>query len=577
MEKLDVVYGRVSTEDQTSNTSLGDQEQKCIEYLTRLGLTNIVVYKEDYSGFEFSRPELNKILDLMRQGKVRSFTSLRVDRISRKVGVLERLREQFFIPLEIKVHTLDLFEWNWSTAHVAMQDQLCALGAYWGKILVEVLANGRKKSVMNGNVLTAGHAVLGLEEVPEENAKGKRTGSHIEFSEIESPIVLKIFYSYVKDDMSITKIAKMLNETGTPTYTQLRDFNSFEWYQKKQSKTGHKWRNATVRQVLRETAYDGRWYYGKSKVQVTFLDNGDKVKKRVKNTENLIEVKIPALIPHDIWLEAQKKLDENREKRGKEPRYKYLFSKRIRCKCGMAMTAYPRYAGKYLYYRCPLHKEDKSCDIKNLNSKLVDNVAWNWFYGIASNKGELKRRILRYQDEYDKALAEIREKMDFINKSLEKKNTTHEAMLKSLFQLPELARGKTLAMIGTAEEEIKELQAEKEELFKKLDDMEIVLDLLGAYLGVFGDPETVLGDNFNPEILEEDTPDTFEKRLQYVKDFDIKVVVLSKEEIKVSCRIGSEVLSLLNVTSYDSIQKGQKFYLDFSDILRLDLKQFQAA
>lgn len=75
MSQIDIIYCRVSTDEQTSNTSLPEQEQSCKEYLTRLGYTNFHIVKEDYSGFSFAsdRPELSKVLELIKSGKVRSF------------------------------------------------------------------------------------------------------------------------------------------------------------------------------------------------------------------------------------------------------------------------------------------------------------------------------------------------------------------------------------------------------------------------------------------------------------------------------------------------------------------------
>jgi len=212
MNKLDIIYCRVSTDEQVSNTSLGQQEETCRAYIERVFDTpNILVLKEDYSGFERIRPELSKIIDLIRQGKVRSFTALRVDRICRKTGILEELRDRYFKPLGIEVHTLDLMRWQWTAAHESLQDNLCLMGSFWGKILVEVLQSGRKRHIQNGNVMTANHSPFGLKEVVEYDARGKRTGAQFEFDELESAIVLGIFNLFVKDNFTLFRIADKLS------------------------------------------------------------------------------------------------------------------------------------------------------------------------------------------------------------------------------------------------------------------------------------------------------------------------------------------------------------------------------
>lgn len=571
----DIVYCRVSTDDQVSNTSLPDQEAKCRDYLERLGLDNVLVFKDDYSGFELNRPELKRVIDLMKQGKVRSFIALRVDRICRRTGILDELRERYFMPLGIQVYTLDLGEWQWTPAHIIIQNQLCIMGEYWGRILVEVLQNGRKKHVLNGNVITAGHAPLGLKEVVDYDTRGKRTGAHFEFNEGETPIIFRIFGDFVDNGLSLAGLANKLNSDKVPTYTQLREFTPFKEKQTERSKSEHKWRPGTIRQILRNTVYDGRWYFGKTRTITKILDNGDKLKTKVRTDQNLIEVKLPvALIPHEVWQAAQDKLDRNREeKRGRQPKHEYLLSKRIACECGYKMTAQAKDGGRYLYYRCPSVNKDlaNGCVIGYVRADLVDALAWHWLYKLLKDKDELRTRIDNYQDEVDKVIASTQEKLMYLDNSLKKKHATHEAMLSSLFKLPELAQAKTLTMITQVEEEIKEQNSERSEIMASLDEIEKVVDIIGAYLGVFGEPEKVLGDSYNPEILTGDEPDTYEKKLRYISDFDLRVTILSSEKMRVSCRIGSEILSLLDVTSLDSVQKAQGFYLSFSDVLSIDL------
>lgn len=590
---FDVVYCRVSTDEQTGNTSLPDQETRCRDYLERLGLDNVLVFKEDFSGFEQSRPELNKILDLMRQGKVRSFIALRVDRICRKIGILEALREQYFKPLGIEVHTLDLMRWQWTAAHESIQDNLCLMGSFWGKILVEILWNGKRRHILDGNPMTAGKPPLGLKEVIEFDSRGKRIGAHFEFDPVESAIVLRIFSEYIDNGLSLVGLADKLNTDKVPTYTELRDLQPLAQYQKKISRSGNKWRTSTIRQILRETAYDGRWYWGKTKsVKVMGNDglpvigaNGKvKTKKLQANKDKLILVEVEPLIPHDMWQAVQKKLDRNREeKRGRQPKYEYLLSKRIRCgECSYAMTVQAVKDGRYLYYHClSVNKKlygEQSCTAGYVPAKLVDGIAWGWLYKLLKDKDELRTRIKNYQDEVDKIIFATQDRLKHVDKSLEKKHAIQSAMLNNLFKLPEIAQAKTLTMINQIEEEIKEYNQEREEIMEVVDEAEQTLDTVGAYLGIFGEPGEVLGDDFNSKVLEEDLPDTYEEKLKYIEDFDLRVTILSDNRMRVSCKIGSEVLSLLGFTSLGNEQKSQKFLISFADVLRLDfgtLAQFQ--
>lgn len=585
----DILYSRVSTDDQVSNTSLPDQEAKCRDYLERLGLDNVLVFKEDYSGFEFNRPELSKILDLMRQGKVRSFTALRVDRICRSTSVLERLREQYFKPLNIEVHTLDLMQWQWSAAHESIQDNLCLMGSFWGKILVEVLQNGRKRHVLNGNPMTAGKPPLGLKEVVEFDAKGKRIGAHFEFDEFESAIVVRIFADIIDNNLSLAGLADKLNAEKIPTYTELRGLTPFEWYQKSKSKSGHKWRPGTIRQILRNTVYDGRWYFGKTKsVKVrgddglpVIRDNGKVKTKTLQIKDNLILVEIEPLIPHDVWQAAQDKLDKNREeKRGRQPKHEYLLAKRIRCECGYAMTVQAMRNGRYRYYHClSVNKNfyNAKCGMGFINAKLVDAIAWGWLYKLLSDKNEIRDRIEQYADEKEKTLAPVYERLAFIAKSLEKKQATHSAMLNSLFKLPEMAQAKTLTLITQAEEEIKETQQEQTELESSIEEEKKALAEIKKHLAVLHRIKNFERMNNMPETFPDEEPSTYDEKLKYVNDFDLRVVILSDKKMHVTCKVGSEVLNIdgnCMLSSYLTSNNRKGFCLSFSDVLTLDYTSF---
>jgi len=240
--------------------------------------------------------------------------------------------------------------------------------------------------------------------------------------------------------------------------------------------------------------------------------------------------------------------------------------------------------GKYLYYRCASISNrflNTDCKIGYVRARLVDAIAWAWLYKLLSDKNELKSRIKNYMEEIEKIITPLREQLSYLSSSLEKKHATHLAMVENLFKLPELAQAKTLTLINQIEEEIKEQTNETKTIRQEIKKHAATLMLIKAYTSPMGEEwakNQGITPNLFPEMahidrLKSDEPLTFEDKLKYVEDFDLKATIKHNEGdifIHLTCRIGSDVLPLLNVSSLNHIQNRQKFFLSFSDLLCLN-------
>ena len=126
MSKIDVIYCRVSTDEQSKDDkySLDLQTDRCLDLLSRLNSDNEPkIFHEDYSGYEESRPELDKVKELINAGQVQRLLFLQVDRLSRKASHIDNLRDNYFIPHDIEVYSTDLNKWEWTPHQIYMQQQ----------------------------------------------------------------------------------------------------------------------------------------------------------------------------------------------------------------------------------------------------------------------------------------------------------------------------------------------------------------------------------------------------------------------------------------------------------------------
>src|SRR5688572_1969916 len=64
------IYARVSTDDQAANYSLPTQVEACQLYAVEKGFEIVAEFREDYTGSELDRPELNDLRELAGQGAI---------------------------------------------------------------------------------------------------------------------------------------------------------------------------------------------------------------------------------------------------------------------------------------------------------------------------------------------------------------------------------------------------------------------------------------------------------------------------------------------------------------------------
>ena len=131
-------------------------------------------------------------------------------------------------------------------------------------------------------------------------------------------MVIRIFNQYVHENIGIPTITRRLIDDGVPT-----------------GKPGGKtWYESHVHRILRNEAYKGIWWYGKSR-QISTEDG----RKRFEQPEDQwIPIPVPPLVDEETWdrTQAIKKQRMSRSKRN--TRVFYMLQHLVRCSgCGMLL------------------------------------------------------------------------------------------------------------------------------------------------------------------------------------------------------------------------------------------------
>ena len=114
--KITALYCRLSQEDELKGDSNSIQNQRAIleKYAKDNGFENIEVFVDDgYSGVSFNRPDFQRLLEMMEQGKVATLITKDLSRLGRNY-------------IEVGQYTEMLFP-RWEVRYIAINDNFDSL------------------------------------------------------------------------------------------------------------------------------------------------------------------------------------------------------------------------------------------------------------------------------------------------------------------------------------------------------------------------------------------------------------------------------------------------------------------
>ncbi|MCL2106084.1 MAG: recombinase family protein [Oscillospiraceae bacterium] len=263
------IYVRVSTEEQAQEGfSIRGQEQKLKDYALIKDWTIYKIYADEgISGKNITeRPAVNELILDIKAGHVKNVLVFKIDRLTRSTADL--------------LYLVDLFNQHDCAFNSLMEsiDTQTASGRMFLKIIgifaefereniIERVKLGNERKVKEGYTLGGRRVSYGY-----DRPKGQEIQT---INEAEAFIVRDIFEMYVRQGMSITAIARVLNLRGIPT------------------KEASTWTNSQVKDILTNPSYIG------------------KVRYHVKKAGYIGEGLHEPIIPAELFEEAQKLIAKN--------------------------------------------------------------------------------------------------------------------------------------------------------------------------------------------------------------------------------------------------------------------------
>jgi site-specific DNA recombinase len=401
--KRAVLYARVSTNEQTDNTSLDGQITKAKAHATRRGYRVADEIREVHSGADPDRPGLHRIRDLARSGSIDVVVFYAFDRFMRdetEAVIVEAELAKAGVTLEF----MDLPDQT-NEAYRIAKSLYRTFADIERRKITKRLEGGKQDTVSTGNVTTAGRAPFGYCEV---ESNGQRV---FEILEDEAAVVRDMFAWYVIGDgsdgpMSIRGIAMKLTAMQIPTYTDRREIDGMGAIAKRRNGYG-KWTPGTVSGMLANETYAGTWHYGKRNIAVS----------------------VPAIIDADTWQAAQERKSHNQRFSKRNTKYDYLLLHRLRCgHCGNKLTHYTTKGNGY--YACNSHNMLTECDLTGVfRSDRIDAACWGWIRDLLGDPERLREGLQEYQQKQREITAPQRRQRDLLSAAITKLETRRERLL----------------------------------------------------------------------------------------------------------------------------------------------------
>lgn len=346
-----VTYARVSGDDRgRDGRNLAGQGEMTREYCEGRAYKVTAELSEDdrgASGAAFELPQLGRVLEMARAREFDVLVVREIDRLSRNLAkqlVVESELKQSGVRIEYVLGEYpDTPEGNF------MKHVRASVAEFEREKIRERMLRGRFLKAKSGKWV--GHCQpFGYKRI------GSGRDAILAVDEQEAKVVSQVFKWFVTESVTLREIASRLTKAQVPIPGT--DYN----------KPGTVWSSTTIRRMLRNTSYAGRFHYAGYEI-------------------NLLEL---AIVSEDDFAQVQEKLNSNKSWRQRGPRAtpgRYLLLGHFFCLCGYRMTGKTMHKdARYVYYGCVTSsypKEKNPCK-ERIRQHVADEIVWEWLTGLMS-------------------------------------------------------------------------------------------------------------------------------------------------------------------------------------------------
>ena len=419
MPKNAAIYARVSSQRQKEEDTIDSQVDALRQHAKQEGYSipnQWVFLDEGVSGKSLHRPALDELRDMLRTEPLEAVFIYAPDRLARSYPYQLILLEEF------RKHGVRVCflkgapEGN--TPEAVMFNHFQGIFAEYERgLILDRSRRGRIHKAKQGDPAVLPSIAYGYRRV-----KNGRTTS-VEVVDEHASVVKEVFRLYVYEKMPLMVIARELSEKGIKT------------------PNGHStWDMSTIRDFLKNTAYTGTAYFGKTERcdgipdRIRHHGSGKYIQaKYARNKlpeERWIPINVPAIVSENDFELAQEQIRKNKEHASRNTQKPSLLQGLIICgECGCPF--YKRFRkhkdshkGHY-YCRSHVDKRLKKCENGLISQPELDSLVYNEVINLLQNPSLIQQELSRRAKEasngedierqvilYKKELAKISEERD---------------------------------------------------------------------------------------------------------------------------------------------------------------------
>ena len=440
--KMAAIYARVSSEQQREEHTIASQTAALIEFarIHDLQVPKQWIFEDEgFSGATLERPGLDRVRDLAAEGQIEVVLAYAPDRLSRKYAYQVLLIEEL---ARHGVETLFVKAPQSATAEDQLLVQFQGMIAEYERAqILERSRRGKRHRARAGELSVMSGAPYGYRYV----RKSEDVPASYAVIDAEARVVQRIYQMYTVEGLSIGAIARRLNEEGIPT-----------------RKRSARWERSVVWAVLRNSAYRGVAYFGKTRIaprsRVTRplrMRGGISQRNSAgheRPREEWIEIPVPALVSEESFARAEELLQENKLRARRRTITPSVVQGLVSCqKCGYAFsrTSTRTSARKLHYYKCIGSESWRKlggpvCDNSRMvRQDLLDQIVWAEVIRLLEDptliQQELDRRLAaaRASDPTKQREQSLQRELTRVGKSIERLLNAYQEELVSLEQLRE--------------------------------------------------------------------------------------------------------------------------------------------
>ncbi|MES3704931.1 recombinase family protein [Staphylococcus ureilyticus] len=413
-KKLVGGYIRVSTERQVEGYSIEVQITQIEQYCKFNGYELVDIYADrGISGKSMNRPELQRMLNDAKNGKLDCVMVYKTNRLARNTSdlltIVEELHRQ-----NVEFFSLsERMEVKNSTGKLMLQI-LASFSEFERNTILENIYTGQRQRALEGYY--QGNLPLGYNNIP-DNKKELMINQH------EANIVKYIFESYAKGH-GYRKIANALNHKGYVT------------------KKGNPFSISAVTYILSNPFYIGKIQFAKYK------DWNEKRRKGLNDKPIIADGKHPPIISQELWDKVQSRKKQVSQKPQVHGKGTNLLTGIIHCpQCGAPMAASNTTntlkdgtKKRIRYYSCSnfRNKGSKVCSANSVRADVIEKYVMDQILEIVKSDKVLTQVVERVNQDSQIGMDALNHDIAYKQQQFDEINTKLKNLIQTIEDNPDL-------------------------------------------------------------------------------------------------------------------------------------------